>query len=303
MGKPTLECSTINLRVLAAAAAFASKDETRYYLNGVLLEIEPRSVTYIATDGITMIVYRRDIDDPETPDNLLTGSFIIPTQHCKSHKLEKEDDGLAKIFGKARLTIAYNFVDLSFAPIDGVYPDWRRIIPRGSASGVLAQFNLKRLGDFAKFGQAIEHGSPFVAHNGTEGPAMVWYPGAPNCFGIIMPIKLTNELSRSAPSWAIAPSNHIQGDIEDVLDAADKEQERRLEGFTTLADQEPSEPTPYDIGVQDAIDGKSPTPPAKGRKAYLKGYQDETDRRMSGRADVIAAGDGDEFFDSASTKH
>lgn len=237
MDKRSLECSTINLRVLAAAAAFASKDEARYYLNGVLLEIEPRSVTYIATDGATMIVYRRDVDDPETPDNLLTGSFIIPTQHCKSHKIDKNDDGLGKIFGKSRLTIAYNFVDISFASIDGIYPDWRRVIPRGAASGVLAQFNFKRLVDFTKFGQAIDHGSPFIAHNGLEGPAMVWYPGASNCFGIIMPIKLTNELSRSAPSWAIASSNHVQGDIEDILDETDKEQERRLEGFTKLDDK------------------------------------------------------------------
>ena len=69
------------------------------------------------------------------------------------------------------------------------------------------------------------------------------------------------------------------------------------------AQPQSQEVTPYDLGVQDAIDGKSPTPPAKGKKAYVKGYQDETDRRMAGRADVIAAGDGDEFFDSASTKH
>jgi len=212
-----MECSTINLRVLAAASAFASKDEARYYLNGVLLEIEPRAVTYIATDGHRMIVYRSELDDPETPDNLLVGNFIIPTQQCKSYKLAKEDTGVAKIFGNGRLTIAHNFVDVVFAPIDGVYPDWRRVLPRLPASGALGQFNLKLLADFTKFAAAIEQASPFVAHNGPEAPAFIWFPGSPNCFGIAMPLKLTDELDRAPPEWAVSASNHDQGDLEDLL--------------------------------------------------------------------------------------
>src|SRR4051812_43815958 len=58
--------STINLRILAAAVPFASKDETRYYLNGVCLEIEPRAVTYIATDGHRMIAYRDEKQDEDS---------------------------------------------------------------------------------------------------------------------------------------------------------------------------------------------------------------------------------------------
>lgn len=214
-----MECSTINLRVLAAAAAFASKDEARYYLMGVCVEIEPRAVTYVATDGSRMIVYRSEVDDSDIPDNLLTGCFIIPTEQCKCFKLSKEDPGSAKIFGKGRLTIAHDFVDVTFAPIDGIYPDWRRVIPRTPMSGFIAQFNLKLLADFAKFGAALDHGSPFVAHNGSQAPAMVWFPGAPHCFGTIMPLVLPNEMGRAAPEWATRLSNGDQGDIEDVLQA------------------------------------------------------------------------------------
>lgn len=97
-----LATSIINLRVLAAAVAFASKEETRYYLKGVCLEIEPRAVTYIGTDGHRLIVYRDEKQDKDAPDNLLLGTFIIPTAHCKPHKLDKEDSGEAKIFGSGR---------------------------------------------------------------------------------------------------------------------------------------------------------------------------------------------------------
>lgn len=216
-----LAVSTINLRVLAAASAFASKDEARYYLNGVCIEIEPRAVTYVATDGIKLIAYRSEFDDPDTPDNALLGRFIIPTPFCKSHKLEKDDLGVAKIFGTGRLTIAHDFVDVTFMPIDGIYVDWRKTIPRNAASGVLAQYNPDHLATFKKFGDAIDHGLPFIAHNG-DGPALVWYSRVQHCFGVVMPIKLIDEIGRTSPDWARGPSDNDQGDIEDHLARADE---------------------------------------------------------------------------------
>jgi DNA polymerase III subunit beta len=209
-----LATSTINLRVLAAAVAFASKDEARYYLNGVCLEIEARSVTYIATDGYRLIAYRDEKQDPDTPDNLLIGKFIIPTGRCKPHKLEKDDTGEAKIFGSGRLTIAHDFCDVTFLPIDGIYVDWRKTVPATRASGTLAQFNLEYLATFKKFAALVELPPPFVAHNG-EAPTIVWYPGRENVVGIIMPFKMTDEQGRVAPDWSRI-GDHEQAGIEDA---------------------------------------------------------------------------------------
>lgn len=209
-----LATSTINLRVLGAAVAFASKDEARYYLNGVCLEIDARGVTYVATDGHRLIAYRDEKQDPESPDNLLLGKFIIPTAHCKPHKLEKDDIGEAKIFGAGRLTIAHDFCDVTFLPIDGVYVDWRKTIPKGRASGVLAQYNLDYLAAFKKFAGALDQGQPFVAPNG-EGPALVWFGGCPHCFGIVMPVKCIDQMGWEAPEWSRG-GDHEQADIEDA---------------------------------------------------------------------------------------
>lgn len=209
-----LATSTINLRILAAAVAFASKDEARYYLNGVCLEIGVRSVTYIATDSRRLIAYRHEKLDPDTPDNLLIGKFIIPTAHCKPHKLEKDDIGEAKMFGNGRVTISHDFCDVTFLPINGVYPDWRRIIPLANASGELAQYNLEYLAAFKKFADAIDLPPPFVAHNG-EGPALVWYPNRDDVVGVIMPLKMTDELMRAPPEWCRG-GDHEQADIEDA---------------------------------------------------------------------------------------
>lgn len=211
-----IRASIINLRVLAAAVAFASKDEARYYLNGVCLEIEPRAVTYIATDGHRLIAYREEIEDAETPNNLLTGTFIIPTPHCKPHKVGKDDDPRAKIFGEGRLTIAFNFCDVTFLPIDGVFPNWRKIVPREQITGVLGQFDLKLLSAFQKFGAAVDLPPPFIGHNGPEAPALIWYPQRREVLGVIMPFKMTNELAREVPEWARGTGDHEQADIEDA---------------------------------------------------------------------------------------
>lgn len=214
-----LATSTINLRILAAASAFASKDEARYYICGVCLEIEPRAVTYVATDGHRLIAYRDERLDPESPDNLLTGRFIIPTSHCKPHKLDKDDSGEAKIFGSGRLTIAHDFCDVTFLPIDGVYVNWRKTVPQAAVSGDLGQYNLKYLAAFEKFGALVDLPMPFIAHNGKEAPAIVWYPGRPEVLGILMPFKMTDEIAREAPEWARG-GDHEQADIEDVTTKA-----------------------------------------------------------------------------------
>lgn len=211
-----LATSTINLRVLAAAVPFASKNEERYYLCGVCLEIEPRAVTYVATDGHRMIAYRDEKADEDSPDNLLLGTFIIPTAHCKPHKIDAADSGEAKIFGAGRLTIAHDFCDVTFLPIDGVYPDWRKTVP-ASASGLLGQHNLDYLAAFKKFAAATDLPAPFVAHNGPEAPTLIWYPGREHVVGIVMPTKLTDELGRVVPKWCRSGYlAHAQADIEDA---------------------------------------------------------------------------------------
>lgn len=211
-----MQTSLCNLRVLAAASLFASKDETRYYLNGVMIEFDEAGATYVATDGKRMICYRDDLTDGQK--NLMIGGHIIPTAHCKLFKLGKDDDGYGKIFEEAgRLTLARGFVDIRFAPIDGIYPEWHRVAPTAPASGMLAQYNLPLLADFQKFATALEISAPFVASNG-EGPAPIWFPGHPHVMGVMMPMKLTDELHRTPPGWSRRRAPSDQGDLEDVID-------------------------------------------------------------------------------------
>lgn len=211
-GREKDDGSEINLRILAAMSEFASKDKDRLAVNGVCVEFEPRATTYVAIDGHRLVCLR---EEPARP-NKLTGAFTVPRAHCKIFELDKDDDGRTVIFAADdRLTIEHGRVDVTFAPLDAEFPHWRRVVPRSVASGVLAQYQLKLLDTFRKLAETLELPPPFLAPSG-DGPGFVWFASTPSVFGLIMPIKMVDQMGRHAPDWALRGGpKRKQGDIED----------------------------------------------------------------------------------------
>lgn len=207
--------AAVNVRVLAALSLFTSKEESKYMLQGVCVEAEERSSTYIATDGHRLITYRDELA-PEEDSNTLLGIFIIPAPYCKLFKLDKEDEGRGRLFGGPRLTIAHSLLDITFVAIEGAYPDWRKSLPKDKASGIAAQFNLKYLSDLHKICKTLDLSQPFIAPNG-DGPAFVWFSGHKHMLGVIMPIKAIDCMDRRAPIWARRGPERDQGDVETLL--------------------------------------------------------------------------------------
>ena len=195
--------ATIRLQALAAIALVSSTEEPRYYLNGVLLEIEPRTVTYVATDGYRLAAYRHELAENE-PDNALLGDFIIPTEHCRPFKLTPTGlrlDPRATLSSTdgAVLELAYGVNAIRFAPIDGTFPDWRRVCPV-TVDGKTAQFNPDLWASFKKLGEILGAGKlPVLSHNG-DGPALVTWEN-PMTFAVLMPHR-TDAPAKHAPYWA-----------------------------------------------------------------------------------------------------
>lgn len=200
-----LETSRIDVRILKAMSAFASKEEVRYYLNGVCIEIEPRCITYVATDGHRAIAYRDDSFDGDR-ENALLGTFIIPTEQCKAHKFKKADVTLGTIeYADSKfLTITYDDIGVTFKPIDGTFPDWRMIVRFDSVSNVSTQFNWKYAADFDKFAHETNLPKPVIAFNGQE-PAPVVFGAESNVFGVLMPLRSDGAIKKCVPSWATRP--------------------------------------------------------------------------------------------------
>ena len=138
---------SIPVDLLKAAIICCSTEETRYYLNGVYVSL---SGHIVATDGHRMFVGRL----PE--GTIVEKDIIIPLESVKAalklvHRSAETTELTENLLGAIR-----------FTPVDGTFPDWRRILPTGEgveytpapnrpedAPGFV-QFNPAYIGDIGK---------------------------------------------------------------------------------------------------------------------------------------------------------
>lgn len=153
----------IKANILKAVSLCASNEKARYYLNGVCIESDG-GIT--ATDGRTMACYGIAAQKPEGADIILSNADI--KKLLAVHKLDSKEMGKnIEVVIRLTLTEGNNLncatvvqldnepdkVLSSFdsKPIDGTFPEFRRVIPTGD----------ERCGDFSlnmallsRFGEA-----------------------------------------------------------------------------------------------------------------------------------------------------
>jgi DNA polymerase-3 subunit beta len=192
---------TIDINQLKALTFAATTEETRYYLKGVFIEAQTDKVLGVATDGHRLLAMKLDATWDETPTPF---SIIIPLSTITSIKIDRRISvaTLSKINDKWTLT----HVDqtILFEPVDGTYPDWRRIVP-DTVSGEAAQYNPALLADFLKINKQLGvkgGGLPQIYHNG-DSAAVVKLPVEIEHVGLLMPVraKVSNG-DYSKPAWA-----------------------------------------------------------------------------------------------------
>jgi DNA polymerase-3 subunit beta len=200
-----MKTAMIDVRALAAISHAAGTEQVRYYLNGVCVEIDQDGATYVATDGHMLAATRREYAG-ENVGAQLVGRWIIPTticQHFKIAKRAKRPDQLAATLSEVeggKLALEYDGQSVVFSPIDGAFPEWRRVLP-GELSGDVAQFGYGVLGKLAKVAKALGNDRPAlaIAHNGL-GPALVNLGGDDEAaFGVIMPFR--GAAPECLPAW------------------------------------------------------------------------------------------------------
>ena len=170
-------------KTLDAVALFAARKDTRYYLNGVLFEMTPGCCRVVATDGHTLAV--ATVYDDTIAENK---SVIVPIDVIARLPKAKTVDF---DFSADVVSIRADGVELKTPPIDGRFPQWRRIIP-ATVSGIAAQFApdyVARVGKAAKLlGCKLQ---PHIHHNGGVAPLAcpVTFFGRPDFTAILMPLK------------------------------------------------------------------------------------------------------------------
>ncbi len=198
----TERTACIDLRTLAAVSLFCSTEETRYYLKGVLIEVGSTGVTYVATDGHRLAARRIDTHSDASP-NSLTGRWIIPVEDCRALKPSKRGSGLAQLvpYGNNDLLVTYEGKPRLVQPIDGSFPDWRRIVP-GKTTGKLSKLTIngKFFAAVWAFGEALSIGSP-IAHWTDDGGPVPFTFTDDTAFCLVMPIREKENAGWAAPLW------------------------------------------------------------------------------------------------------
>lgn len=213
-----MHTARIHIATLKAANLFASTEQTCSYLSGVLVEVTPSHVTYCATNGHILFAARREV--PEDVDaNTLIGQWIIPAAIISALKPTKgHTDCTLTSADRASFTLADAMV---FKPVDGTFPDWRRVCPTkysGDAKGVF--YNTAYLHTITKAGEVLAGRKAQYENNYTltyndSGPALVRFDNDPDAFACIMPLRADKPPQAPSPWFS-----HAAGAGQSVAKAA-----------------------------------------------------------------------------------
>ncbi len=128
------ELAASTLKHLIDRTRFAiSMEETRYYLNGIYLHVsedEPALLKAVATDGHRLA--RAQVPMPEGAA-AMPGVIVPRKTVLELRKLVDEYDGAITVaLSDTKIRFAFDSAVLTSKLIDGTFPDYERVIPKGN---------------------------------------------------------------------------------------------------------------------------------------------------------------------------
>ncbi|MEX2524556.1 MAG: DNA polymerase III subunit beta, partial [Gammaproteobacteria bacterium] len=139
MGDPTAEFSLSQqtLKSLLDKAAFAmAQQDVRYYLNGLLLEMENNTIRTVATDGHRLALCNTGIElEMEQPVQI-----IVPRKGVQEliRLLEDSDREVTVRISGNHIQIVMDGLQFTSKLIDGKFPDYERVIPEFGKTPIVA---------------------------------------------------------------------------------------------------------------------------------------------------------------------
>lgn len=190
---------------IKAVIPFISKEETRYYLNGAAFD----KGLIVATDGHRLAAIK-----PSDYDGADAELFIMPGETIKKICAVKSNRKLP-LYVKIEKGVKYwaasvyegkpddeselpQLATFSFQPIDGTFPDWRRVIPSAENfdKPSQARFNAAYLGEFKSLGTDLT----IYLNNDPAAPSLIRSSGIDfEAVGVLMPMR--KDVESVLPEW------------------------------------------------------------------------------------------------------
>jgi DNA polymerase-3 subunit beta len=194
---------TIKTNELKALLICAAKNDIRYYLNGVHFESTSNGIIAASTDGHRLLCINLPNEQAEGIKALIPRALIEAAVKTKAQVIDISIDG-------ANVTLSSMGQNVSGSITDGVFPDFRRVIPNsvsGESGG--AQFQTDYISDFDKIGKLVNGGKASLMLNGPLNTALVKFTDE-NVIGVIMPFKHELPTSLTRPAWLDLPAAPLQ---------------------------------------------------------------------------------------------
>lgn len=186
---------SINLNTLKAVAFAASKEETRYYLQGVHLEAGPEGFTMVATNGHMLLCAFQPYGELMPQDHM--ANVIIPASLIAKLKVKRKADPWAELTIEGQ-DLRFDYMGETFGgkAIDGTFPAWRNVVPR-EVSGEIGNINPDLLATIQDAGRIFFEKPDAlckVSFNGDLAALVTFNPALPGkFFGVAMPFRGVKE--------------------------------------------------------------------------------------------------------------
>ncbi|QMV12811.1 DNA polymerase III subunit beta [Vibrio spartinae] len=138
----SLTLSQADLRGLIEKTQFSmANQDVRYYLNGMLFDIEETTLRSVATDGHRMAVAQVALPEP-----LAAQQIIVPRKGVLElvKLLDMPEQPVIVQIGSANVRIEVNQFIFTSKLIDGRFPDYRRVLPQSTNKVLVAACDILR---------------------------------------------------------------------------------------------------------------------------------------------------------------
>ncbi len=136
-GRLEFAIGQLELKKLIDATAFAmAQQDVRYYLNGMLWEASDKLLRAVATDGhrLAMSTHPLPVEVAEKV------SAIIPRKGVMElSRLLSDEDDVNVVVGNNHIRVSAEGFQFTSKLVDGSYPDYERVLPRGGTKEVTGE--------------------------------------------------------------------------------------------------------------------------------------------------------------------
>ncbi|MEL7431344.1 MAG: DNA polymerase III subunit beta [Chlamydiota bacterium] len=131
----SISLTSVHLKELLHRSAFcAAREDSRYVLNGICVDLSPEGITFTGTDGKRLARISQEVE----PNPDLEGSYVLPLKSVEEmlRILDNVEEPVRLSFMEDKASFAVGPGILITKLLSGQYPDVQKVIPKDPAYSV-----------------------------------------------------------------------------------------------------------------------------------------------------------------------